>query len=79
MNTLSSTLLHPPTGENIKSSKAWSLRGLSFADRAIEGLTDDSPRHTMALCGRARAVAEYNLGALAEVRRPAIPDFASIP
>jgi len=67
MNTLSSTLLHPPTGENIKNSKAWSLRSLSFADRAIEGLNDDSPRQTMALCGRARAVAEYNLGALAEV------------
>jgi hypothetical protein len=62
INTLSSSLLNPPTSQNITASKAWSLRSLQLADRALE---EDGAGKSV--CERARIVAEFNLGALLEV------------
>jgi hypothetical protein len=69
MNTLSSTLLNPPTSDNIIAARQWSLRSASLVNQASDGLDNDAPRDTKVLCGRARVIAEFNLGALAEVSR----------
>lgn len=66
MNTLSSTLLNPPTTDNIIASRQWSLKSLSLTDRASADLADDAARERI-LCGRAKVVSEFNLGVLAEM------------
>lgn len=67
INTLSSSLLNPPTTQNITASKAWSLRSLQLADRALEEDSAGTSGMTKNVCERARIVAEFNLGALLEV------------
>jgi hypothetical protein len=69
INTLSSSLLNPPTSKNITASKAWSLRSLQLADRALEEEASDTKGSgaVKSICERARIVAEFNMGALLEV------------
>jgi hypothetical protein len=58
-------MLNPPSSNNIKASKAWSLRALQLADQALnETIPDDKIQAT---CERARIVTEFNLGMLSEV------------
>ncbi|KAJ9121783.1 hypothetical protein QFC22_002405 [Naganishia vaughanmartiniae] len=65
MNSLSSSMLNPPSSDNIKASKAWSLRALQMADQALgETIPDDK---LQAACERARIVTEFNLGMLSEM------------
>jgi hypothetical protein len=69
INTLSSSLLNPPTSQNITASKAWSLRSLQLADRALEEEASETKGSgaVKSICERARIVAEFNMGALLEV------------
>lgn len=51
-------------------SKSWSKRALHVVDevKQKEGWKDGAPRdNTQLLCARAKSVAQYNLGMLAEV------------
>lgn len=51
-------------------SKSWSQRALQLVDEAKqkEGWKDGAPRdNTQLLCARAKSVAQYNLGMLAEM------------
>jgi hypothetical protein len=65
MNSLSSSMLNPPSSNNIKASKAWSLRALQLADQALNETIPDEK--VQATCERARIVTEFNLGMLSEV------------
>lgn len=58
-------MLNPPSSNNIKASKAWSLRALQLADQALSEAIADEKLH--AACERARIVTEFNLGMLSEV------------
>jgi hypothetical protein len=58
-------MLNPPSSNNVKASKAWSLRALQLADQALnETIPDEKVQVT---CERARIVTEFNLGMLSEV------------
>ena len=65
INSLSSSMLNPPSSNNIKASKAWSLRALQLADQALNETIPDEK--VQATCERARIVTEFNLGMLSEV------------
>lgn len=67
INSLSSSMLNPPSSNNIKASKAWSLRALQLADQALNETIPDEK--VQATCERARIVTEFNLGMLSEVSR----------
>ena len=67
INSLSSSMLNPPSSNNIKASKAWSLRALQLADLALNETIPDEK--VQATCERARIVTEFNLGMLSEVSR----------
>lgn len=58
-------MLNPPSSNNIKASKAWSLRALQLADQALNETIPDEK--VQATCERARIVTEFNLGMLSEV------------
>jgi len=68
INTLSSSLLNPPTSKNITASKAWSLRSLQLVDRVLEEESTGLSSSAKGMCERARIVGEFNMGALLEVR-----------
>ncbi|EIW69057.1 hypothetical protein TREMEDRAFT_68940 [Tremella mesenterica DSM 1558] len=65
MTTLSSHLLHPPSEQNLKHSKSWSLEALRLSERALKekGLTMEN-----AVCTRARSVAIYDMGVISEMQ-----------
>jgi hypothetical protein len=68
MTTISSYVLHANSPQAIKTSRSWSLRSLQIAEQAPKdggGPSSDDP--AMVVCGRARSMASYNLGILAEV------------
>ncbi|KAJ9111710.1 hypothetical protein QFC19_001070 [Naganishia cerealis] len=65
MNSLSSSMLNPPSSNNIKAAKAWSLRALQLVDQALNETISDEK--LQAACERARIVTEFNLGMLSEV------------
>lgn len=63
-------MLNPPSSNNIKASKAWSLRALQLADQALNETIPDEK--VQATCERARIVTEFNLGMLSEVSRASV-------
>ncbi|RXK41384.1 hypothetical protein M231_01289 [Tremella mesenterica] len=65
MTTLSSHLLHPPSEQNLKHSRSWSLEALRLSERALKekGLTMEN-----AVCTRARSVAIYDMGIISEMQ-----------
>lgn len=69
MNTLSSSLLNPPTQAQIKASRAWSTRSVQLSEEALSRppSSDKTAVGSRGLCNQARVVGEFNLGALAEM------------
>lgn len=73
MNSLSSSLLNPPTSEQIKAARSWSARAVQLSEEAMSRPTGPSEeaqtQEARYLCEQARIVGEFNLGSLAEVRQ----------